>query len=116
VAASVPADQKRAFLDAVRAFVADPAGVHAPLWQGLTPGDDGSIDRAGFLERLTALPAPSVQRLQAAGDRRALALEALRELLYFYLFALAAHVTREEDDFLASELKRRLATLEGRGE
>jgi len=115
VAASVPAEQRRAFLAAVRAFVADPGAVHAPLWQGLTLGDDGSIDRAAFLERLAALPAPSVQRLQPSGDRRALALGALRELLFFYLFALAAYVTREEDDFLASELKRRLATLEGQG-
>ena len=115
VAASVPAEQRRAFLAAVRAFVADPGAVHAPLWQGLTLGDDGSIDRAAFLERLAALPAPSVQRLQPSGDRRALALGALRELLFFYLFALAAHVTREEDDFLASELKRRLATVDGPG-
>ncbi len=116
VATSVPAEHKGGFLDAVRAFLADPAGIHAPLLAGLTPGGDGSIDRGAFLERLAALPAPVLQRLQPSGDRRALAREALRELLFFYLFVLGAHVTREEDDFLASELKRRLATIEDRGE
>jgi hypothetical protein len=115
VASSVPAEQKGTFLDTVRAYLADPAGMYAPLLEGLAPADDGSIDRASFLARLTELPAPVVQRLQPSGDRRALALESLRELLFFYLFALGAHVTRDEDDFLGSELKRRLATIEGKG-
>jgi hypothetical protein len=114
VSASVPTEQKGAFLSSVATYLADPAGMYAPLLQDLTPGEDGSIDRAAFLERLAALPAPMVQRLQPSGDRRALAIESLRELLFFYLFALGAHVTRDEDDFLGSELKRRLATIEGK--
>jgi hypothetical protein len=112
VTSTVPAERKEAFLADARAFIADPAGLHAPVWQGLSLADDGAVDRAAFLARLASLPATSVQRLQPSGDRRALASEVLRELLYFQLFALAAHVTRDEDDFLAAELKRRLATLE----
>jgi hypothetical protein len=116
VAASVPAEEKGPFLAAVRAFAADPAGIHAPLLQGATPADDGAIDRGAFLERLAALPDATVQRLHPAGDRRALAVEALRELLFFYLFAIGGRIPKEEDEFLASELKRRLATVDGRGE
>jgi hypothetical protein len=113
VTATVPAEQKEAFLRDSRAFVADPDGIHAPLWLGLSLSDEGAIDRAGFLARIASLPATTVQRLHPSGDRRALASEALRELLYFQLFSLAAHVTRDEDDFIATELKRRLATLDG---
>jgi hypothetical protein len=112
VASTVPAERREPFLADARAFIADPAGIHAPVWQGLALADDGAVDRAAFLARIASLPVPSVQRLQPSGDRRALASEALRELLYFQLFALAAYVTRDEDDFLAAELKRRLATLE----
>jgi hypothetical protein len=116
VAASVPAEGRPAFLDAVRSFLADPQGLHGPLWLGLAPGDDGAIDRSAFLSRLAALPAAAVQRLQPAGDRRALARDALRELLYFYLFAVGGHLPREEDDFLAAEVRNRLATIGGIGE
>jgi hypothetical protein len=116
VAASVPPDEKGAFLAAIRAFAADPAGVYAPLLQGSPPADDGAIDRAAFLERLAALPDAAVQRLHPAGDRRGLAVEALRELLFFFLFAVGGRIPAEEDEFLASELKRRLAALDGPGE
>ena len=116
VAAAVPAGQRPAFVGAARTFLADPAAVHAPLWQGLAPLDDGALDAGALLGRLTALPAPVLQRLQPSGDRRALALEALRELLFFYLFSLGASLPRDEDDALAAEVKRRLATLEGGAE
>jgi hypothetical protein len=113
VAASIPAERRPLFFEAVRAFLADPAGIYASLWQGLTPGEDGAVDAALFLDRLGALPAGVLQRLNPSGDRRALAIEALRELLFFYLFSAGAHLAREEDEFLSSELKRRLATIDG---
>lgn len=113
VAASIPAERRPRFFETVRAFLADPAGIYASLWQGLTPGEDGSVDAALFLDRLGALPAGVLQRLKPSGDHRALAIEALRELLFFYLFSAGAHLAREEDEFLSSELKRRLATLDG---
>jgi hypothetical protein len=116
VTASVPAERRPAFFEAVGAFLADPQSLHAPLWQGLAPAEDGALDRKAFLDRLASLPAGAVQRLQPSGDRRALARDALRELLFFYLFALGGQVAREEDDFLAAELKRRLATIGGLGE
>ncbi len=116
VAASVPADDRPAFLGAARSFLADPASLHAPLWLGLTPSDDGSLDPGALLGRLGGLTAPALQRLQPAGDRRALALEALRELLFFYLFTLGSSLPREEDDALAAEVKHRLGTLEGTAE
>jgi hypothetical protein len=113
VAAAVPGSAQAAFSRAARAFLADPSAIHAPLWQGLAPAEDGGLDAAALLERISALPAAVVQRLQPAGDRRALALEALRELLFFYLFTLGASLPHAEDDALAAEVKRRLATLEG---
>jgi hypothetical protein len=116
VAAAVPAGQRPAFAGAARTFLADPAALHAPLWQGLAPSDDGALDAGALLGRLTALPAPILQRLQPSGDRRALALEALRELLFFYLFTLGSSLPRDEDDALAAEVKHRLATLDGAAE
>jgi hypothetical protein len=116
VSSSVPAGHRGAWSAAVQAFLADPQSIHEPLWQGLGPGDDGAVDRKAFLARLAALPPAVVQRLEPSGDRRALALDALRDLLYFQLFALGGHLPREEDDFLAAEVKRRLATLGGLGE
>jgi hypothetical protein len=116
VTSAVPAERLPGFVASVRAFLADPAGPHAPLWQGLSAADDGAIDRAAVVERLAALPAPVVQRLQGAGDRRALAREALRDLLYFQLFAVGGLLSREADDALSAELKHRLAAIEGPGE
>lgn len=116
VAAAVPGSARGAFSGATRAFLADPSSIHAPLWQGLAPAEDGSLDAAALLERISTLPAPVVQRLQSSGDRRALALEALRELLFFYLFTLGPSLPHAEDDALAAEVKRRLATLEGAAE
>jgi hypothetical protein len=113
VTAAVPGEHRAGFRDAVRRFLGDPAGVHAPLWEGVAPAEDGAIDRKAFLERLAALPPPVLQRLQPAGDRRALAREALRDLLFFHLFALGGLLPREEDDRLAAEVRRRLAGLEG---
>jgi hypothetical protein len=113
VAASVPAAQRTPFFDAVRGFLADPEGLHAPLWQGIAPAEDGAVDAARFLERLSTLSGAAVQRLHPSGDRRALALEALRELLHFYLFAVGPHLAREEDDFLSAEVRRRLGALDG---
>jgi hypothetical protein len=116
VAAAVPVSARGAFSGAAQAFLADPSAIHAPLWQGLAPAEDGGLDAAALLERISALPAAVVQRLQPSGDRRALALEALRELLFFYLFTLGASLPHAEDDALAAEVKRRLATLEGTAE
>jgi hypothetical protein len=113
VTASVPAAQRGPFFEAVRSFLGAPAGGFAPLWLGLAPSEDGALDNRGFLERLGALSGQTALRMHPSGDRRAIALEALRELLYFYLFALGGHVTREEDEFLSAELKRRLAALHG---
>ena len=116
VTSAVPAERLPAFVASVRAFLADPVGPHAPLWRGLATADDGTIDRAAVVERLAALPAPVVQRLQGAGDRRTLAREALRDLLYFQLFAVGGLLSREADDALSAELKRRLSAIEGPGE
>ncbi|HSM91621.1 MAG TPA: DUF4388 domain-containing protein [Anaeromyxobacteraceae bacterium] len=116
VAASVPGRHQPAFHEAVRGFLAEPSALHAPLWHGLTPAGDGSLDAAALLERLASLPAPVLQRLEPTGDRGALALEALRELLYFYLFTLGGLLPHAEDDALAAEVKHRLATLGGAAE
>lgn len=116
VSAAVPAEGRHGFAASVRAFLADPAGPHAPVWQGLAAADDGAIARGAVIERIGALPAPVVQKLQPSGDRRALAREALRDLLYFQLFAAGGLLSREADDALSAELRPRLAALEGLGE
>ncbi len=116
IVASAPPGSLTTLLGSARAFLADPQGVHAAVWEGLALGDDGSIDPKALLGRLAALPASVLQRLQPSGDRRALAREALRDLIFFCLFALAGQLPREEDDRLAAELKRRLAAIDGTAE
>jgi len=113
VAAAVPGSQRAGFLEVTREYLRDPQGLHAPLWEGLDPTEDGTIDRGRFLTRLAALPGATVQRLQPTGDRRALARDALRDLLLFFLFSAAGRISRDEDDRVAAEVRRRLTALDG---
>jgi hypothetical protein len=100
------------FLTGVRTFLADPAGRHAPLWRGLAPGRDGGVD-AGVLARSAAALDPEVLAGfgPGAGPRQALG-EALRELVFFYLFQAGERLPRDADERLSREVKRRFAALE----
>ncbi len=99
------------FQAAVRGFLADPAGRFAPLWKGLQPAPDGTLDAATLLANLAAAPGPARAGLPA--DPARFLLEGLRELLFFELFQAGERLDRNADDTLSAEVKKLLEGLEG---
>ncbi|HEY7724282.1 MAG TPA: DUF4388 domain-containing protein [Anaeromyxobacteraceae bacterium] len=94
------------FLAAERTFLADAAGRFAPLWKGLAPARDATLDA----ERLLANAA---QLQGAAGDVDVAhgLFEGMRELLFFLLFAAGERLDRGADEALSAEVKRRLEAI-----
>ncbi len=109
VAAAGEADS---FAAGVRTFLSDRAGRFAPLWSGVGPAPDGSVDFAALLRNLSALDAPARQAMEPSGDAARLLLAAVRELMFFYLFQAGELLPRDRDERLNVEVKRRLAALE----
>ncbi len=107
VAAALPAPARPAFLESVRAHLADPAAPFAPLFRGLAPAADGGVDEAALLANLAALAGPGLPPVEAArllGD-------GLRELLFFYLFLAGERIPREADEALGAQVRRGLDRL-----
>jgi len=112
VLAAVPQGGRTAFLAAARAFLADPATPFAPVWGGIVPQPDGTLDEPTLLANLAAAPAGAIAGLEAPANPPALLLHALRELLFFYLFLAGERIGHEEDERLSAEVKAKLARLE----
>jgi hypothetical protein len=100
------------FLGDVRAFLADPLSRYAPLWTRVLPGPDGGLDQGVVLGNLSALKGAVLQKLEPAGDPGRFLFDALRELLFFYLFRAGEELPREEDQQLSESVKRKLEPLE----
>jgi hypothetical protein len=109
VAAAIPGGAKPAFLEAVRAHLADEATPFAPLFRRLAPGVDGGLDRARLLGNLASLNGAALPSAEAA---RLLA-DALQELLFFYLFLAGERIPREADEALGAQVRRHLDRLAG---
>jgi uncharacterized protein DUF4388 len=113
VAAAVPEPHRPAFLSAVRAFLADGEHALAPVWSRAIPAGDGGLDEAAVVANVNALPGAVLARLEPSGDPGRLLFEALRELLFFYLFLAGERLGREEDEALGLAVKERLAAVDG---
>ncbi len=94
------------------AFLADPFSRFSPLWRGVTPEADGSIDEDRILVALAALADAEASRLDVRGDRPRILLAALRELMFFYLFQAGERLPRDADEAIAQSVKRRLEEVE----
>jgi hypothetical protein len=112
VAEAVPASGRAAFLDAAQAFLWDDANPWAPLVRGLPVTGDGSVDEAGLRRALDALDPAALAALDPSGAPAKVALEALREALFFWLFLVGERIPREADEALARAVKQKLAALE----
>ncbi len=113
VTSAIPPGARAAFLDAGRAFLADPEAPFAPLLRGLVPGPDGGLDEPELAARLAALDRRTLARLHPSADPAKVLLEALREVLFFWLFQAGEHVGRDADESLARAVKAKLGPLEG---
>ncbi len=113
VVSAVPVGARAAVLDAGRAFLADAGNAFAPLLAGLGPAADGGLDEAALRDRLAALDRATLARLDPSADRAKVLLEALREVLFFWLFVAGEKLPRDVDESLGLAVKRKLAHLEG---
>jgi hypothetical protein len=112
VAAAIPEASRPAFLAEIRSHLADGMSPFAPVWTRLAPAADGSLDEEAVLANVAALPHGVVAGLAPSGDAGVLLLQALRELLFFYLFVAGERIDRAADETLAADVKRALAKLE----
>ena len=96
-----------------RAFLAEPEGAFAPLLLGLAPAADGGLDVAALANRLAALDRRTLARLHPSAEPAKVLLDALREVLFFWLFLAGARVGREVDESLGRAVRAKLAQLEG---
>jgi hypothetical protein len=101
-----------AFLAGARAFLADPAPRFAPLWRGVAPRTDGAVDEEALLANLAALDAAALRRAEPGGDRARLLLDALRELMFFYLFQAGEKLPRDADEAVTRAVKQKAEAVE----
>ncbi|HEY6004405.1 MAG TPA: DUF4388 domain-containing protein [Anaeromyxobacter sp.] len=113
VTSAVPLAARGAFLDGAREFLAEGGGAFAPLLAGLAPAPDGGLDEAVLGARLAALDRLALAKLDASADPSRVLLEALREVLFFWLFLAGDRIGRETDESLGRAVKAKLAQIEG---
>jgi Domain of unknown function (DUF4388) len=108
VTAAVPAPARPGFLADVTVQLRDPNAPFAPIFHGLTPAEDGAFDPVALVANVGGLqPSPP------AGETPRLLAEALRELLFFYLFLAGERLPGLADEALGTVVRRRLTALEG---
>jgi hypothetical protein len=113
VAKAVPPGARAAFLDAAQAFLFDDANPWSPLMRGLSVGGDGSLDEAAVERALAALDSGALAAMDASEVPPAkLALAALRDALFFWLFLAGERIPRDVDESLGRAVKQKLAQLE----
>lgn len=113
VAAAVTPDQKPAFLASVRAHLADERAPFSPLYRRVAPGADGGLDVKVLLGNLSTLRIAGQAPVDPVREAPRLLMDALRELLFFYLYLAGERIPREADERLGALVKQRLAHLEG---
>lgn len=113
VATAVTPEQQPPFLAAVRAHLGDERAAFAPLFRRVALGPDGGLDQAALLANVAALHGPSPLPAELGGEAPRLVFDALRELLFFYLYLAGERIPRDADERLGAEVRRRLSQLEG---
>jgi Domain of unknown function (DUF4388) len=113
VTAAVPPGARGPFLDEARAFLAAGGGAYAPMLAGLVPGADGALDEAAVAARLSGLDRLALAKLDPSADPSKVLFEALREVLFFWLFLAGDRIGREVDESLGRTVKGKLAQIEG---
>jgi hypothetical protein len=113
VTSAIPPGARATFLDTGKAFLAEGGGTFAPLLAGLVPGADGGLDEAAIASRLSAMDRAALARVDASASPNRAAFEALREVLFFWLFLAGERVGRDVDESLGRAVKAKLAQLEG---
>ena len=111
VVAAVPEPARSAFHASVRGYLADARSPFAPVFARLVPAPDGALEESALLSNVRGVE-PGVVAGLVAGGPAALLLDALRELLFFYLFLAGERIDRAADDALGRTVKRRLAAVE----
>jgi hypothetical protein len=112
VAQAVPAGVRAGFLDAAQGFLFDESNPWSPLVRGLSVTGDGGLDEVAVARALAALGPELLGRLDASGAPAKVALEALREALFFWLFLAGERIPRDVDEALGRTVKQKLAQLE----
>jgi hypothetical protein len=112
VAGAVPEAGRPGFRAAVRGFLVDASQPLAPVWARAAHGDDGALDEEALLGNLAAMKGGALSRLEPSGDPARLLLAALRELLFFQLFAAGEWIPRELDAGLGVAIRPKLAEVE----
>jgi len=102
-----------AFLVGARAFLSDPASRFGPLWRNTTARPDGSVNEDELLAALAALDPAVVRRIEPSGERPRLLLDAMRELMFFYLFQAGERLPRDADEAVSRSVKQKLEAIEG---
>ncbi len=108
VTTAIPAATRRDFLSVVELHLRDPHAPFAPIYRGLALSPDGALDPAALAANVGALQPPAPE-----GEAPRLLAEALRELLFYFLFLSADRLSREADETLGTLVRRKLAALEG---
>ncbi len=112
VALSVPAGVRAAFLDSAQGFLFDEVNPWSPLVRGLSVSGDGSLDEAAVVRSLAALDPEALAAMEPSGAPTKVALGALREALFFWLFLAGGRIPRDVDESLGRSVKQKLAALE----
>jgi hypothetical protein len=113
ITSAIPPDARAAFLEACRAFLAEPEAAYAALLLGLAPDPDGGLDEAALSARLAALDRRALGRLHPSGEPAKVLLEAMRDAIFFWLFQAGERVGRDVDESLARTVRAKLGQLEG---
>ncbi len=113
VTAAIPSGRRPEFVEAGRAFLAEPEAPFAALLLGLVPDADGGLDEAALSGRLAALDRRALARLHPSGEPGKVLLEAVREAIFFWLFQAGERVARDVDESLGRTVKAKLEQLEG---
>ncbi|MBK9519007.1 MAG: DUF4388 domain-containing protein [Anaeromyxobacter sp.] len=113
VAAAVTPEHTPAFLASVRAHLTDARTPFSPLFRRVVPGEDGGLDLALLQANLAALRGGPGAPADPALEAPRLLMDALRELLFFYLYLAGERIPREADERLGALVKQRLPLLEG---
>jgi len=112
VAGVLPDKARPGYLASLRTFLADGGSPHAPVLGRLALSSAGGLDVEGLVAHAAALDDAAVASMDSSGDRAALLLRALRDLLFFALFVVGERLAPDQDEALSAATRERLARAE----